>query len=227
MMSFRDDIAILVDHDTGAGEGRGIIFAPALGITANTVNEMARSGRGLITCCIGMRRAFELGLRSMQGNVRRPGMPHYLVSVEAAACADTGISAADRALTLRVLGDPASTPADLCSPGHIMPCLPPDEGESQSIVALAFEHVALHTRMPALAWCDILDEQGEVAAAEHCLELGRRLGCTLFDTRSIRDFEDITPKSHSSARPTGTISRGWLAAFDQQMHDDLLLPLAR
>lgn len=191
MTDFRDDIAIMVDRDARSGRGRGIFFAPALDIGADTVNEMARSGRGLIACCIGTRRAFDLGLEPMRGATQRPGKPHYLVSVEAAACPDTGISAADRAMTLRVLGDPASGPGDLCTPGHIMPCLPPDGADRGSIVALAFEHVSLHSGMPALAWCDILDERGEVASAKYCMELGKRLGCALFDAGSMRAAEDV------------------------------------
>jgi len=177
MTSFRNDIGIVIGSDAGEGWGRGIIFAPALDIGAETVNEMARSGRGLIACCVGMRRAFELGLQSMRGGQRRPGMPHYLVSVEAASCTGTGISAADRALTLRVLADPASTAADLCAPGHIMPCLAPDDRQGGSILSITLEQAALRTGMPAVAWCDILDERGALASADYCRQLARRLGC--------------------------------------------------
>lgn len=150
-------------------------MAPAHGIDAATVNEMARSGRGLIACCVDVARASHLGLETMGSIVRGIGAPRFLASVEAASCTDTGISAADRADTLRVLGDPAASAADLVSPGHIMPCLAPSDEAGVSLIAAALEHVTQRTGVAAVAWCDILDDSGEIAWIDHCIELAHRL----------------------------------------------------
>lgn len=194
MAHSRHDLCILIEPAPPGGQSRGIFFAPARGISAETVNEMVRSGRGLVACCLNPDRAFHLGLQTMQGGVCRPGRPQFLASVEAASCRDTGISAADRAETLRVLGDPAARSADLCTPGHIMPCLLPDEISSASALVVALELASLLTSVAAVAWCDILDGVGNVASAEYCLALAARLGCPALDASSLaRPVPDPVP----------------------------------
>lgn len=168
-------LSLLIDRSAPRGGRNGILIAPARGIGAGTVNEMARSGRGVIACCLDVERASRLALETMRSGVQRVGAPRFLASVEAASCADTGISAADRAETLRVLGDPAASASDLVSPGHIMPCLPPDGQAGVSLVSAALDHVARRTGIAAVAWCDILEDSGEIASIDHCVALAHQL----------------------------------------------------
>lgn len=219
MALMRHDLCILVHPGSPSERSRGIFFAPARGIAPGTVNEMARSGRGLIACGVDPERAFHLGLQRMPGRIRRPGMPKYLASVEAASCFDTGISAADRAETLRVLGNPAARAADLCSPGHVMPCLVSDDPGSESLLALALELASLLTSVAAVAWCDILDVAGEVASAERCAELGALLGCPVIDASSIarrtpepaRPFQEVLRSAPPGSLPGDLFGRSLAA----------------
>lgn len=186
-------ITILVDRNGGRGPGRGIMLAPARHVSAATINDMALYGRGVISACLTVERAFALGLRTMARAVGREGMPRFMVSVEAAACTETGISAAERALTLRVLGDPASKPQDLHMPGHIMPCLPPDDGEGDGLLATATRYMAAVSGAPVAAWCDILDESGGLASAEHCVALADRLHVEAVHLEVLRQRLGLRP----------------------------------
>ena len=166
------ELAILLDDAALAGAGRGIFFMDAAGITAADVNRMATHGRGVISASMSLSRAFALGIGRMERARVRPDCPAFLASVEASACCETGISAEERALTLRTLGRAETAPGDLKSPGHIMPAVVmenrsvlPDFG--QAIVAASGGLVA--------AWCDILDHRGNVAGTRDVLALAARL----------------------------------------------------
>ena len=172
-------LSILVDHSARRVRN-GILFAPARSIDAATVNEMARSGRSIIVCCVGAERVEELRLEPMSGAVHSAHRTRFLVSVEAAACESTGISAEDRAQTLRVLGDPVSSYTDLVTPGHIMPCLPSSERD-EILLHRALQISEQQTGVAAVAWCDIVDERGNVASLDYCLATGRRLGIAPHD----------------------------------------------
>jgi 3,4-dihydroxy 2-butanone 4-phosphate synthase/GTP cyclohydrolase II len=171
----RDQLGILIDEYAPAHGRRGILFAPARAIHADTVNQMARLGRSVIACCVSADRAHDLGLETMRGGIERSGNPRFLVSVEAAACDGTGISAADRAQTLRDLGDPSAAAADLVTPGHIMPCLPPSDRD-QILLHRALEMAETQSGVAAVAWCDIVNERGNVGSLDYCEELGDRFG---------------------------------------------------
>lgn len=170
----RRQLSILVDEYAPADSRRGILFAPARAIHADTVNEMARLGRSIIACCVSLDRARDLGLETMRGSIERGSKPRFLVSVEAAACDGTGISAADRAQTLQVMGDPSATAADLVTPGHIMPCLPPSE-RNEILLHRALEMAEQQSGIPAVAWCDIVNEHGNIGSLDYCIELAEHL----------------------------------------------------
>jgi 3,4-dihydroxy 2-butanone 4-phosphate synthase/GTP cyclohydrolase II len=106
--------------------------------------------------------------------------PYYLTSIEAASCDGTGISAADRALTMRVAGDPLSGRADIRTPGHIMPILVADHVAPEASSGFAYQLLRRHTDYDVAAWCDILNEAGEVASAEECREFADRHGLALY-----------------------------------------------
>ena len=102
--------------------------------------------------------------------------PILLRSVEAASCDGTGISAADRALTLRAAGAPEAGMTSLKSPGHVMPAMIGYRGREPSAPAdMALDLVRHLAGYEVAAWTDILDDSGEVAPAAHCWELAARL----------------------------------------------------
>ena len=113
------EILIIVDDEDRENEGDFV--AAANRITPDIINFMAKEGRGLI--CIGMtgERLDELNLHPMVGKNTAKMKTGFTVSVDAMAGTTTGISAHDRAHTIKVLMDDKTQPEDLARPGHVFP----------------------------------------------------------------------------------------------------------
>jgi 3,4-dihydroxy 2-butanone 4-phosphate synthase/GTP cyclohydrolase II len=156
---------------------RGFFLGVAALATAETVNTALLWGRGLTCFSVTAERAMALGL--LLGGELRDGHqgPVFLRSVEAATCEGTGISAADRAETLRAAGAPDAGMGSLKSPGHVMPVLARFRcpGHRASAEA-ALDLVRALTGAEVAAWTDILDDDGELASAAYCRTLAARLG---------------------------------------------------
>ena len=117
---------ILTDDESRENEG-DLVFAADF-VTPEKVNFMAIYGRGLICVALSGDRCDALGLEQMsQNNACRFGTA-FTVSVEARQGVTTGISAFDRAKTIKVLADPLSKKNDLIRPGHIFPIRARDGG---------------------------------------------------------------------------------------------------
>ena len=166
-------LVILVDE----AQDRGCFVGVAALATPETVNTTVTWGRGLTCFSVTAERAMALGL-VLAGEYREGYRgPILLRSVEAADCDGTGISAADRALTLRAAGAPDAGITSLKSPGHVMPAMVGYRGrEHRASADLALDLVQRLTRYEVAAWTDILDDDGEVAPAGYCRALAGRLG---------------------------------------------------
>ena len=117
----RGRFVIIIDDE--GRENEGDLTMPAQFVTAETINFMARHGRGLICIPLTAERIEALGIPMMVSsgaNSSRFGTP-FTVSVEARMGVTTGISAADRSRTVQVLIDPKSTQEDIVMPGHLFP----------------------------------------------------------------------------------------------------------
>jgi 3,4-dihydroxy 2-butanone 4-phosphate synthase/GTP cyclohydrolase II len=112
---------MVIVTDDADRENEGDLVMAAAKATPAAVNFMARFGRGLICAPVTEQRASQLGLQRMVAHNREMYGTDFTVSVDAAKEVTTGISAKDRAATIRVLASAKSTPADLVQPGHIFP----------------------------------------------------------------------------------------------------------
>jgi 3,4-dihydroxy-2-butanone 4-phosphate synthase len=122
----RGDAVMLADD--GAGPGAGWLIASGMRISAGTMAFVVRHSSGFIEVPLTADRADRLGLPPMVPSWTSAGpvaRPHYTVAVDAAEGITTGISAYDRALTVRLLADPGAAPRDFRRPGHVMPCVVP------------------------------------------------------------------------------------------------------
>ena len=168
---------IVVDDEDRENEG-DLIFAADM-VTPEAINFMARHGRGLICVSLTPDRCDELELPLMvEKNTSSHGTA-FTVSVEARDGTTTGISAHDRAATVRVLVDPRTRPGDLRRPGHMFPLrarrggVLKRAGHTEASVDLA----RLAGLTPSGVLCEIMDEDGQMArlprlqvfAAEHGL----------------------------------------------------------
>jgi 3,4-dihydroxy 2-butanone 4-phosphate synthase / GTP cyclohydrolase II len=154
---------ILVDDESRENEGDLVI--PAQHCTAETINFMAKHGRGLICLALSRQRVEALGLPLMaHGNESRM-QTAFTVSIEAREGITTGISAADRARTIQVAIDPKATRADLATPGHIFPLLARDggvlvrAGHTEAAVDIA----RLAGLNPSGVVCEIMNDDGTMA----------------------------------------------------------------
>jgi 3,4-dihydroxy 2-butanone 4-phosphate synthase/GTP cyclohydrolase II len=168
---------IVVDEAAFGGRGRGFFLQAAALATAETVNQAILWGRGITYFSVTPEQAMRLGL--LMAGEYRDGYrgPIALRSVEAAICQGTGISAADRAETLRAAGAPDAGMASLKSPGHVIPVMIAYRGrEHRAVADIALDLLRHLTTHEVAAWTDILDDDGEVAPAAHCQALADRLG---------------------------------------------------
>jgi 3,4-dihydroxy 2-butanone 4-phosphate synthase/GTP cyclohydrolase II len=173
-------MVVLVDEADRENEGDLLIAAEFA--TPESVNFMARYGRGLICLTLTEQKCRSLNLPLMVVNNRSPLGTNFTVSIEAAEGVTTGISAADRARTVQVAIRPDAVPADLVQPGHVFPLMAQDGGVlvRAGHTEAGCDLARLAGLAPAAVICEILKDNGEMArlpdlidfAAQHKLKIG-------------------------------------------------------
>ena len=198
---------VLIDDEDRENEGDLVI--PASMVTPETINFMAKHGRGLICLAMTGERAGELGLDLMsKRNESRHGTA-FTVSIEAKEGVTTGISAADRAHTVQVAINPESTSRDITTPGHIFPLVARDGGVlvRTGHTEAAVDVARLAGLNPAGVICEIMNDDGTMArlpdlvkfAQYHGLRVGtiadlieyRRRTENYVERRVAADFDSI------------------------------------
>jgi 3,4-dihydroxy 2-butanone 4-phosphate synthase/GTP cyclohydrolase II len=198
----RGEFVIIVDDEDRENEGDLCIAAER--VTAESVNFMARFGRGLICLALTEDRCRELDLPLMvEHNTTNFGTA-FTVSIEARGRVTTGISAADRAETVRVAIDPKSRPHDLARPGHVFPLrarkggVLKRAGQTEASVDLA--QIAGVT--PAAVICEIMNEDGTMARLPDLKEFAIRHGLKIISVADIIKYRMQTEKHvHCLAAP--------------------------
>jgi 3,4-dihydroxy 2-butanone 4-phosphate synthase / GTP cyclohydrolase II len=183
-------LLIVVDDEDRENEGDFICAAEL--ITPEIVNFMARHGRGLICAALPEERCEELDLNLMVGNNTSIHETQFTVSVDLLSKdTTTGVSAKDRALTIKALVDPRTKPTDLGRPGHIFPL----KAKAKGVIRRAghTEAVVDLTRLAGLepggALVEIMNEDGTMARMDDLVNLRER-----FDIRIITIKDLITYK---------------------------------
>jgi 3,4-dihydroxy 2-butanone 4-phosphate synthase/GTP cyclohydrolase II len=154
---------IIVDDEDRENEGDLIMAAEK--VTAEAINFMAKHARGLICMPVMGERLDELKIPMMVGDNTSKFSTPFTVPVEAKRRVSTGISAADRAETVRVIVDPASKPEDLAQPGHMFPLRAREGGvlvrvgHTEAVVDIA----RLAGLYPAGVLCEIMNDDGTMA----------------------------------------------------------------
>lgn len=167
--------------DDADRENEGDLIMAAEHATPASVNFMARFGRGLICAPTTGERLQQLGIERMVTQNRETFKTDFQVSVDAARGISTGISAADRAHTIRVMASPTAVPEDLIQPGHVFPLRAKVGGVLQRAghTEAAVDLVKLADCRPIGVICEIMSDDGSMArlpelrkfAARHKLRL--------------------------------------------------------
>ena len=173
-------MVILIDEEDRENEGDLVLAADH--VSAESINFMARFGRGLICLTLTRERCELLKLPPM---VMRNGTKHataFTISIEAAVGVTTGISAADRARTVQAAVKTNATAKDLVQPGHIFPLQAVDGGVLMRAghTEAGCDLAAMAACSPAAVICEIMKDDGTMArlpdllifAAEHGLKIG-------------------------------------------------------
>jgi len=155
---------VIITDDPGR-ENEGDLVMAAEKVTPEAINFMVMHARGLVCAPISHPRAQKLGLQRMVLENRESQKTAFTVSVDAAQGVTTGISAADRAATIRVLVDPEATPQDLVQPGHVFPLQAKEGGVLQRAghTEAAVDLARLAGLAPAGVICEIMNDDGSMA----------------------------------------------------------------
>jgi 3,4-dihydroxy 2-butanone 4-phosphate synthase/GTP cyclohydrolase II len=181
-------MCILVDDEDRENEGDLVIAAEKT--TAEAVNFMAQHARGLVCLALTRQRIRELQLPPMAPENTSRFQTAFHVSIEAAEGVTTGISAHDRAHTIRVAVDPKSKPSDLVRPGHIFPLCARDggvlvrAGQTEGSVDLA----RLAGLNPSAVICEIMNPDGTMARMPDLVEFAKRHGLKICTTQALIEY---------------------------------------
>lgn len=165
---------VLLLLDNSAGDFTGIVVLGAEYCEPEHITFMARQARGLVCLAMTRERAALLELPLMVEG-RADGAAPFTLSIEAAVGIDTGISAADRAHTIRVAVARDAKPTDLVQPGHIFPVVAAEGGLLTQVAAAeaATDLTALAGLMPAAVFTEVLNRAGDVASGTQLIEFAR------------------------------------------------------
>ena len=156
-------MVIVVDDEDRENEGDLIMAAEH--ITAHAINFMAKYGRGLICVPTTEERLRQLGIERMVPRNQENFQTDFQVSVDSAEGITTGISAGDRAETIRTLANPTAVPEDLVQPGHVFPLRARPGGVLQRAghTEAAVDLSKLAECRPIGVICEIMDDNGNMA----------------------------------------------------------------
>jgi 3,4-dihydroxy 2-butanone 4-phosphate synthase/GTP cyclohydrolase II len=199
-------MVIVVDDEDRENEGDLTIAADK--VTPDAINFMARYGRGLICLSMTPERLDELEIPLMVSQNSSRFETAFCVPIEAKASTTTGISASDRAATVRAAIDPATRPADLARPGHMFPLrsrtggVTVRAGQTEAAVDLA----RIAGLYPAGVICEIMNEDGTMARVPELTRFAKKHGLLLITIADLIKYrvrtESLVRRVASARLPT-------------------------
>jgi len=203
----RDGRMVIVVDDEDR-ENEGDLTMAAERITPEAINFMAREGRGLICVSLPGGRLDELEIPLMVSENTSLYETAFCVSVEARRGITSGVSAQDRATTIRALVDPKTRPEDLAVPGHIFPLRAREGGvlarAGQTEAALDLSRLA--GLYPAGVICEIMNEDGSMARVPQLFEFAGRHGLRAITVQDLITFrmrrEKLVRRGAAATVPT-------------------------
>lgn len=197
---------IVVDDEDRENEGDFVIAAEKA--TPEAVNFMAKNARGLICLPITGERLDELDIPLMVSSNTSPFCTAFTVSVEAKQRVTTGISASDRAETIKAMIDPETKPEDIVRPGHIFPLRAREggvlvrAGHTEAVVDL----VRMAGLYPAGVICEIMNEDGSMARLPQLEEMSKNSNIKIVSISDLiayrRRHEKLVTKVATAKLPT-------------------------
>ncbi|MGE5846075.1 MAG: bifunctional 3,4-dihydroxy-2-butanone-4-phosphate synthase/GTP cyclohydrolase II, partial [Ignavibacteria bacterium] len=181
-------IVVIVDDEDRENEGDLVCAAEY--VTPDIVNFMVTHGKGMVCVALTGKRLDELGLPLMVDSNSALHGTQFTVTVDAKEGTTSGISAVDRALTIKKLIDKTSTEKDFARPGHIFPLRAFDEGVLRRAghTEAAIDLCRMANLNPAGVLCEILKENGEMARLPDLLKVIKKFDLKITSVRDIIRF---------------------------------------
>jgi 3,4-dihydroxy 2-butanone 4-phosphate synthase/GTP cyclohydrolase II len=185
----RGRMVIVVDD--ADRENEGDLIQAAQFVSPESVNFMAKYGRGLICAPTTSERLQQLGIERMVRENRETFKTDFQISVDAARGITTGISAADRAETIRIMASPTAVAEDLTQPGHVFPLRARPGGVLQRAghTEAAVDLVKLAGCRPIAVICEIMSDDGSMARLPELVRFAKKHRlkiCTIADLIKFR-----------------------------------------
>jgi 3,4-dihydroxy 2-butanone 4-phosphate synthase/GTP cyclohydrolase II len=213
-------VVIVVDDPSRENEGDFVCAAEK--VTPSIINFMAKFGRGLICLPIIGQRLDELKIEQMVENPAEIKEANFTVSIDAKKGITTGISAYDRALTIKTVINPKTKPDDLIKPGHIFPLRYREggvlvrAGHTEAAVDLA----KLAGLYPAGVICEIMNEDGTMARLPQLIKIAERFKLKIITIADLieyrRKHEKLVKKLFTVELPTR------YGDFDLHLYEDIV-----
>ncbi len=221
---------MLVVVDDEDRENEGDLLMAADKATPESVNFMAKHGRGLICMPMLGERLDELQVSMMVSDNTAPLGTAFTVSVDARRGVTTGTSAYDRAVTIRTLVDPRTRPEDLTRPGHIFPlrAMPGGVLRRAGHTEAAVDLARLAGCAPAGVICEVLDDDGGMARLPELMQLARTHGLKVITIKALIEYrlqkEKLVRRSATTRMPTD-YGEFTLIAYETTVDDRVPLAL--
>ena len=222
---------IVVDDEDRENEGDFIIAAEK--ITPEKVNFMLQHGRGVLCVPLPESRCADLGLmHQVSNNTSMLGTP-FTVTVDKLEGCSTGVSAEDRAATIRALADPASKPETFGRPGHINPLYAQERGvlKRAGHTEAAVDLARLAGLQPVAALIEIMNEDGTMARMPDLEKVSEKYGLSLISIKDLiayrmKEQEDATSQlsTLNSQLSTALVERGETVSLPTEFGDFMLTP---
>jgi 3,4-dihydroxy 2-butanone 4-phosphate synthase/GTP cyclohydrolase II len=190
----RGQMDIVVDDADRENEGDLILAAQF--VTPKAINFMVKHARGLVCVPTTSERLQQLGIERMVRQNRETFKTDFQVSVDAAHGVTTGISAADRAETIRILADPTAVPEDLVQPGHIFPLRAKPGGVLQRAghTEASVDLAQLAGCRPIAVICEIMNDDGTMARLPELLKFARKHKLKIGTTADLIEYRRTREK---------------------------------
>jgi 3,4-dihydroxy 2-butanone 4-phosphate synthase/GTP cyclohydrolase II len=190
----RGEMVIVIDDEERENEGDLVMAASK--VTPEAINFMAKYGRGLICLPIVGERLDKLGIKPMVANGVELREAAFTVSVDVKEGTTTGISAHDRANTVKAVINPKTKPSELCSPGHIFPLRYREggvlvrAGHTEAAIDLA----KLAGLYPAGVICEIMHEDGSMARTPELFRFAKKHRLAIITIADLIEYRRRTER---------------------------------
>ncbi|HEX2461532.1 MAG TPA: bifunctional 3,4-dihydroxy-2-butanone-4-phosphate synthase/GTP cyclohydrolase II [Vicinamibacterales bacterium] len=223
-------MVIVVDDEDRENEGDLTIAAEK--VTPEAINFMARYGRGLICMSMTAERLDQLEVPLMVNQNTTPFNTAFCISIEAKQDVSTGISAADRAATVRAAIDPKTKASDLARPGHMFPLRARDGGvlvrAGQTEAAVDLARIA--GLYPAGVICEVMNEDGTMARVPELTKFAKKHGLLMITIADLIQYrmrtERLVKRVATAALPTDH-GAFHIHAYENQLDNETHVALVR